>query len=286
MFDSKKNIIMMKIVEDTVGSREKYINFTKENKLTKESKDILLQASVTIRKKNIDMIIVEGAYKILIAISGEEEYSATTQHTDDYNKKKSSFIGEPIIDSSEKSSKITMDESAKIIEKTKQTKIFNFKYVQVAILIGILFLVFKNFSINKANKNSEVRKDLEAHAEKLNISCDDDVVEKLVNRLALNEMGTRVNRLIYNTNLGVMRFAIEDADYALMNVKNVMLTSIYTTRRDNGVGRVECTGTVNATSGKHFIPANVEYSAQLNDYGTNVQVQLISLQFTKRWITQ
>lgn len=280
MFDSKKNIIMMKTVEDTVSSREKYINFTKENKLTKESKDILLQASVTIRKKNIDMKIIEGAYKILIAISGEEEYSATTQHTNDYNKKKSSFIGESMIDSSKKSSKITMDESEKIIEKTKQTKIFNFKYVQVAILIGILFLVFKNFSINKANKNSE------AHAEKLNISCDDDVVEKLVNRLALNEMRTRVNRLIYNTNLGVMRFAIEDADYALMNVKNVMLTSIYTTRRDNGVGRVECTGTVNVISGKHFIPAYVEYSAQLNDYGTNVQVQLTSLQFTKRWITQ
>ncbi len=64
-FKSKEDPIVT-AVRDTIGSREKYIDFVKVYTLKKEEKDILLQASITVLKKDPNHNIIRNAYDILL----------------------------------------------------------------------------------------------------------------------------------------------------------------------------------------------------------------------------
>ncbi len=67
MFNFKKQDPITKAVEEAIGSRQKYIGFIKEYTLTKEEKDILLQASISVKKKEPNKKVVVDAYNIMLA---------------------------------------------------------------------------------------------------------------------------------------------------------------------------------------------------------------------------
>ncbi len=116
-------------VRGTIGTREKYINFTKKYPFTftEEEKDTLLQASIQANKKIPDMNIIQDAYELMIAagdIEGEEEKSANEEEK----------VGEKSIS----------DTNTKKNKKSFMQKLF--KWLTPGIIIFIILLILSNFT--------------------------------------------------------------------------------------------------------------------------------------------
>ena len=65
MFNSRKKITFVK---SKLGSRQKYVSFVKRYKLTKEMKDLLLYASITVKKDKLNMEIIDAAYEMIMSL--------------------------------------------------------------------------------------------------------------------------------------------------------------------------------------------------------------------------
>jgi len=82
---------MVIAVTETIGSREKYINIVKEHIFSKEEKDTLLQASITVLKKEPNQEIIRDAYDILLdsgAIVEPSDYKLEKENIDEQVDKK------------------------------------------------------------------------------------------------------------------------------------------------------------------------------------------------------
>lgn len=115
----------LELLKDLLGTRAAYSEFVKNVDLSKEEKDILLRASVEVKKKSPNQNIIDLAHAILVQKSIAS--TSSNEVADDVKKKveeDAPVIEEAIVDASKKaldeSSKIANDVKKKIEEKTRK----------------------------------------------------------------------------------------------------------------------------------------------------------------------
>ncbi len=79
MFNFKKQDLISEAVDEAIGSRQKYIGFIKEYTLTKEDKETLLQASISVKKKDPNKKIVAEAHAVMVKVGAISEKQSLIQ---------------------------------------------------------------------------------------------------------------------------------------------------------------------------------------------------------------